>query len=370
MNEEEKKPAKTSEIKPTRLAMIISRYTIEDYPILLKNLLLGLADKSIPVTIICPHHGDIKSIITPSTEIIRHPFFNLPLMTAQNRKKLSEQLELFKPTMIQCLCHTQASLARHLAREFSLPYLLHVNSLQKRFSQISLSYKRLAKIIVPADSIKDNLKDIYPKYSEKIERINIGTFVDDKKICFSGTGHLPGMITAHTTHDAADFENLLNAVRHLAIDGYEFVLIIACRDRIEKELRKLINALGLTNIATLIPKLRPWRSVIAAADIFIQPRPLNYFNPLLLKAMSVGTAVATCTGGVDELIIDGQTATTFDPQDELSIYNKLRQLLDRPELARKLANQARQNLRQNYSVSNMISEIFSAYNLPPNTLPA
>jgi glycosyltransferase involved in cell wall biosynthesis len=117
----------------------------------------------------------------------------------------------------------------------------------------------------------------------------------------------------------------------------------------------------LLQIVTIVPRLKPWRSLLAAGDIFVQPQPDYTFNPLLLEAMSVGSVVATCKGGVDDLIIDGRTAVLFDPDDELSIVNILQQLLNKRDFARSIAKKAQQYLKENHSVSKMISATFQAY---------
>jgi glycosyltransferase involved in cell wall biosynthesis len=127
------------------------------------------------------------------------------------------------------------------------------------------------------------------------------------------------------------------------------------------QLHKLLAALGLLQIVTVVPGLRPWHSVFAAGDIFVQPQPAFAFNPLMLEAMSVGSAVAACKGGVDDLIIENQTAVVFDPDDELSIKSALQGLFDRREFARKIARTAQQYLRENHTVSKMISAILQAY---------
>ncbi len=361
MGKEQKNPTPQEPTRPLRPALIASKQTIDDYSLLLKHLLTGFADQSIPSALICPPQCDIDPIAAPGVELIRHPVLNLPLMTGQNKKRLVENLRRFKPTVIHCLCHSESALARYLSAELSLPYMLNVNSLQKRFNPLALSHKRLAKIIAPAESIRANLVEIYPKYAERIERIDIGTFVNKSRQYSSDISRTKCMITAHPIDNAADYETLLKAVRHLAIDGYDFMLLIAAEGRDEKQLRKLIDTLDLQQVVTIIGRLRPWRSVVSAADIFIQPQPMSDFNPLLLEAMSVGAAVAACASGVDELIIDSQTAIIFDPSDELSIYDKLHQFLDRPELTASLANQARQHLKENHSVSDMVSTTLKAY---------
>jgi glycosyltransferase involved in cell wall biosynthesis len=97
------------------------------------------------------------------------------------------------------------------------------------------------------------------------------------------------------------------------------------------------------------------------ADIFVQPQPLRSFSVFLLEAMAVGTAVAACLGGVDDLIIPNETAVIFEPDSEPSIRQALKQLLDEHDFARRLATVAQEHVRAHYSVSAMISATLATY---------
>ena len=362
MSEEQKDSAsQTVQGKSVRPALIVSQDTVGEYLMFLQHLLVGLADESIPVALVCPPECDVDSVVSPAVEVVRHPVFNVPLLGRQNRKILVERLEKFKPTVLHCLCQSKAPLTRRLARQLDLPYVLTVNSLQKRFGQLSMSSGRLAKIIVPAKSIAANIAQVYPRFAERVEQINIGTFVTETSGCFSQSGRLASMMVAHRFDSAGDFENLLGAVRYLAIDGYEFMMVIIGGGRAERQLRQLLDALGLSQVVTIVPRLKPWRSILAAGDIFIRPWPSIAFDPLLLEAMGVGAAVAGCKGGVDDLIIQDQTAVIFDPNNQLSIKQSLQRLFDRRELARQLAGTAQKYLRENHPVSKMISSILQTY---------
>jgi glycosyltransferase involved in cell wall biosynthesis len=202
---------------------------------------------------------------------------------------------------------------------------------------------------------------LHPRLVDLIEQVNIGTFVAESGGCFSKPSRLATMVMAHPLDNADAFENLFSVVRHLLIDGYEFMMVAVGGGRAERQLWRLLTALGLLHVVTLVPRLVPWRPLLASGDIFIQPRPSPAFDPLLLEAMSVGAAVAGCKGGVDDLIIEEQTAVVFDPDDELSIMRTLRRLLDRREFARQLARSAQHYLRQNHTVSEMISAILRIY---------
>lgn len=347
--------------KPLRIALITSERMLLEYSTFLEHLLIGLADESIPAAIVCPQSHDMDSIITPAAQIIRYPVFELPLMEHLNRKLLAEQLSRFNPTVLHCLCQSRAALTRRIARKLNLPYVLTVNSLEKRMVRCSISAKRCMRIVVPSEKIKENVLRIHSHFRNKTERINIGTFVSDTPVCFSESHGIATLITFHSGDNPDMFENLLGAVKRLVIDGYEFVMIIISSGRAERQLWKLVDALDLLKIVTIIPRLKPSRPILATGDIFIRSEPTVSFSSLLLEAMSVGTAVTGCTGGVDDLIIADETAVVFNPNDELSIIDALRKLLDRREFARKIAKNSQEYIGQFHTVSRMISSIIDVY---------
>jgi glycosyltransferase involved in cell wall biosynthesis len=285
-----------------------------------------------------------------------------------NRNILVEQLTKFKPTILHCLCESNEGLTKQLAHRLDLPYVMMVNSLKSRWRGLSIS-RHCAKIIVPAKSIADDVAKFYPHAAKRTEQINIGTFVEQDCVCFSQRGSqssrgLVSMVAVHPLDNVADFENLFNAIRNIAINPPqmdEFMLIVIGDGRAEGQLRKLLAALDLLQKVTIVPAIRPWRSALAAGDIFIQPQPDSAFNPFLLEAMSLGLAVAACKGGVDDLIIADQTAVVFNQNDEISIRGTLKRLLDRKEFARQIARNAQHYLRENHSVSKMISSIMRVY---------
>lgn len=349
------------EKKLLRVALIASERTLYEYSKSLQHFLVGLADDSIPTALVCPARFDMDSLITGSAELIRYPAFELPFTERLNRQLLAEQLGKFKPSILHCLCESRAFLTRRLARILDLPYVLSVNSLEKRVLRFPVSTKRCVKILVPAKTIETSVARSHPAFTDRIEQINIGTFVSDRQVCFSGSSGVATIVTTHPSNDTVIFENLLGAIKHLRVNGYEIMIVIIGGGRAQKRLWELLRAFDLLRNAIIVPKLEPWRTVIAAGDIFIRSEPSSAFSPLLLEAMSVGAAVAGCRGGVDDLIIEDQTAVVFNPNDEHSIMRTLQRLLDRREFARKIAQNAQQYIRENYSASRMISKILEIY---------
>ena len=347
--------------KLLRVALIASERTVCEYSMFLERLLVGLADESVPVALICPPDCRLDAVFTGTAEVISHPVFDLPFMGRLNLRLLVERLGKFNPTVLHCLCERRALLTAQLAHRLDLPYMLTVNSLQKRRPPLSVASSHCRRVVVPAKSIAENLAGLYPHLDKLVQQVNIGTFVADTGGCFSRASSVATMVVAHPVEKADALENLFEVARHLLIDGYEFMMVVVGGGRADRPLWKLLAALDLLPVVTLAPRPLPWRPVLASGDIFIRPRPSGIFDPLLLEAMSVGTAVAACKGGVDDLIIENQTAVVFDPDDEQSIMRALKQLLDRRELARQVARSAQDYLRQYYTVSMMISDIFQTY---------
>jgi glycosyltransferase involved in cell wall biosynthesis len=328
----------------------------------LGRLLVGLTDESIPVALVCPQNINLDSVILGAAEIIRYPNINIPLIKHFNKRLLIESIAKFKPTVLHCLCETQAGIVRQLARQLNLPYLLTVTSLQKRWNRSAVSPKRCIRIIAPTQSIVSNFTGFYSRFADRVQQINIGTFTTQTARCFSEPSGTPTIVTAHPFRSNNEFENLINALRQLLINGYEFMMVVIGGGRAEGKLWKMLAAFDMLRIVTIVPRATPWRQVLGTADIFIQPQPTTALNTLLLEAMSVGTAVAACKGGIDDSIIENETAVIFNPNDEFSILEALKLLLSKREYARKIANNAQQYIRKNHSVSNMISSFIQIYN--------
>jgi glycosyltransferase involved in cell wall biosynthesis len=362
MGEDERGPVgEKAENKAIRPVLIVSEDTVCKYSMFLEHLLTGLGDESVPAALVCRPDWKVDSMVSPLVEVVRHPVYDLPFLWRQNRRVLVERLEKFQPTVLHCLCESKAALTRHLAEQLNLPYVLTVNSLHRRIWRLPVSWSRCYRVMVPAESIAANLAKVFPRFGERIAQINVGTFVEDSPERSWERGQLVSLVMARPLRHANDFEVLFKAVKRLVIDGYEFLLVVMGDGRAESRVRKMLRSLGLLWIVTLVPLLEPWRSVLGAGDIYVQPQPSRGFDPLLLEAMSVGTTVAACKGGVDDLIIEDQTCAVFDPDDELSIYGSLRRLFDQPEYARQLSGGARRYLKQNHSVSKMVAEILHVY---------
>ena len=348
-------------VEEVRPALLVDTRSINEYSAGLRHFLVALADEPCSAAIVCPPDIDTESVLCPGVEFIGYPLIRIPLFIRQNRSVLMQQLEKFKPTILHCIGSGKIRLARIISNQLNIPYVVTFNRVGRRIFKPSVNQSHCTTLIASSKSIADYLKKAYPRFGLRIRHINFGAFIEDETACFAETHKVPSLIIAQPLKSVKDFEPLLNAIRHLVLDGNEFVFAIIGTGPAERKIYELLRSLGLSQVVSIIPDMQPLRSIFAGADIFIQPRSTNDFNQRLLEAMSVGMVVATCRNCNDDMLIPDRTALFFDSNDELSIYDCLHTLLSKPEHAIKIAAAGQQYLKKHHTVSRMTTALMQTY---------
>jgi len=360
--------AKISKTKTTknqrfiRPILIISRQNLLQYHLILKNLLLGLAERSIPVTVVCEPGCNTDKIVMSNAEVVTYPVIDLPFTRHINLQILVRNLEKHKPDIVHCLCDSQSHLARRISQSFDIPCLININHIRNKPYHLSTCLKHCSELIVPTSLIADKITNAHPHLADRIKTIYVGCFSEEKPTCFTGRSDIVNLVTCSPSQNSHDLMPLLKTLRHIAIQGREFVLVIISQNRsTDTELRRMTSGLGISKNVIFCEPIHPIRSVMTACDIFIQPTKAYDFNPLLLEAMSAGCAVTACFGGYDELVVPDRTALVFQPDDQQDIYACLQKLLDSRELSCKIAENCLELTHTRHSPSVMIENIIQSY---------
>ncbi len=99
--------------------------------------------------------------------------------------------------------------------------------------------------------------------------------------------------------------------------------------------------------------------ILKASDIFVLPSILpDSFPTVVLEAMATGLpVVATRSGGVEEMIIDGETGFLIDIGDAKKGVERLSDLITRPEHAQQMGKRGQIEVMQNYSYEKFTQNI-------------
>lgn len=164
------------------------------------------------------------------------------------------------------------------------------------------------------------------------------------------------LLTCGRLNPVKGFDVLLRAVALLREQGIDAHLEIAGADDPNAEpwspaLERLVDQLALRDGVALLGAV-PEKTLRAAherAHLFVLPSRHEPLGVALMEAMAMGGPVlATRAGGVPELIHDGQTGFLVERNDPVAMAHRIREILDDPERALRVAEAGRQRVLHSF----------------------
>lgn len=341
--------------------MIVDATFLSENASMLRRFLVALVSDGFSPIVAGPGTLKGSDILSPSVEVAEYPVFRIPLLWMQNFTLLLETLEELEPTVLHCLSPRRIRLTEALAEALESPYVATFTRWPRMLFRPKIRAAYCGQLIGTTTGVAQRLSREYPSMAASICQVSAGDFVEDRCACYSQPQRQTSVIAVQPLEDERFFEALLNAVRHLAIDGHDFALAILGKGRASGFIHRTIRKLGLSRMVTVAPVIEPLQTVLSAADLFLQAGRSLDINSALLDAMSVGMAVALSKGGLESTLIPEKAAEYFDPADEYSIYACLQKLLTQKDYAQSLARGAQEYMRHHHSVSRMTEEMIRIY---------
>jgi len=132
--------------------------------------------------------------------------------------------------------------------------------------------------------------------------------------------------------------------------------------RFEKELRKMVERLGLVSSVHFFDLIAQAGKVFPAFDCYLMPSLQEGLGLALMEAQACGLpVVASRLGGIMSLIDDGRTGLFVEPNDPKQLAEAVIRILTDPEFARALGIQAREFIEREGSADEMTQKIFDVY---------
>jgi len=281
--------------------------------------------------------------------------------------RITEALNMNKPTLIHALGESQAPLARSLSKRLNIPYvvtLFRLNDCAVKFSQ-----KRCGAILTCNSEIAQATRKKNPNLTKKIKLSPIGTHVTDSPACFAKASKTTKIICcAPMKHQTYGVATLISAIKILIDKGIELELIISSIGPDENAFRKQVHQLKLESHIHFTPRIRDmlaisdsYKAIFKDTDIYVQPWPAKFWQPELLEAMSVGNAVVIAEGLTNDLIIKDKTAALFPYKNKKALAQTIENLITNKQSAIDLATGAQDHLRKHFKASKMITSHVTQY---------
>ena len=155
--------------------------------------------------------------------------------------------------------------------------------------------------------------------------------------------------------------NILTTSYKLPATSYQ--LIIIGDGELRAELENLIANYGLKDRIILLGKKENAARYLKAFDIYVCSSVKEGFPYSILEAMAAGLPiVSTNVGGIPEMIQNQKNGLLIEPKNPSELATSIKFLIENPELANQLGNQAKITVKEKFSIKKMIEKTFSQYN--------
>jgi glycosyltransferase involved in cell wall biosynthesis len=351
-------------VSPISTLMVVDEDVFGRLGTTVRQMCVGMMDEVIRVTTLARSTRQVEESVGPSR------LCYLPKRCWPWRWQVlnsEDALELIggeKPNVIHCLSPRLVPVVSGWATAWGCHIVVHLTDLQdvRRFVRLHLPPDIIAIATTP--SIQQILIKKRPKLADSIRVVPLGIPAEAEPACFADPDRVPaGLVTAPLTHDCG-LHLVLKAMEAVIAGGQEMHLFVVSSGPAEYVFRRVVRQLGLRTNVTFAGELHDWAAIRAAmrdADFYVLPAERRRFTVSTLMAMATGLAILAPTGTIGDYLIDGVTATLFDPQKPRQIAERLAALLADKAGARRLGQGALEYIRAHHQASAMVSSLARIY---------
>ncbi len=388
----EMSPNKHKAGEPLRILYVHNSADIYGASRSLTRLLSGLNRRRFEPSVVLPRDGPLKSFIVnlkvtvffdSTLAIVDRYTGRLRLFCYRFPMSVWRLYRLIRKEDIN-LVHTNTAvmfspgLAAKLA---GIPHVWHVresfDEFRGRLWRIYSTYMRMVsnKIVCVSNATANQFQD-----REKVVVLHNGFFLDEfavdqprlrtefrQRFHINETDFVVACI-GRIKWKRKGQEFLVRAAALLRDAGKPFTLIIVGRpwpgnEEHLQRLHDLVDELSLQNRVVFAGELPDARPAYAASDVLAlpsaQPEP---FAGVVMEAMAMGKPViATAIGGSLDQVVDGQTGYLVPPADPAALAEKIRVLIQDPELRRRMGEAGTERVRMHFGVQRMLEKLETIY---------
>ena len=194
-----------------------------------------------------------------------------------------------------------------------------------------------------------------------IDRCNIAGLADLKaKNSLTGNALMVGTAGRLVSHKGMDV--FLKAAGRI-VSSYDHVYFFIAGEGPERNnLEHLRDLLGLQEKVFFLGHVKQMASFLAGLDIFVLASRSEGLSISLLEAGCAGLPlIASATGGIPEIVRDGETGILVPAEDELSLAEALAFLIGDSEKRKSLGLEAARDIQKRFTEDNMLKETEKVY---------
>ncbi len=365
MNDDVENPPRPADaVRPVRTAWIAGPRTFGLIGRVLKPLALGLMDEVVESFAFCPSPGE-----EPEPDLL--PAHRVPFATARwwwpwdrPAEHLRGELSKRKIQVLHALDASAAPLACELGGELSLP--VFVNSFADGDGGCLAEVARDAVgILAGSEPIRAALASRGIWSEDRLHLMRPGVYHVRRPTCFGDPQHSVAVVCGGDFDRPEPFLTVLETFAEIARRSYDCSFFLVGSGPAERQLRRAADRLGIRTLLTFadVHPTGQLTGIFKAADLYISPRPLGSIDMRSLLAMAAGLPVlAAAPGdGVNDFLIDGETAAGYTPGAAGELTAALADLLEDRARARSLAEGGLEHVHACHSPAVNVSALAHFY---------
>ena len=225
-------------------------------------------------------------------------------------------------------------------------------------TRISWLYKILRKALyVQADAVVAQTHDV-AQWIQKTCRVKVDVIPNPLRPLpdtFDEREHLILAVGRLTRQKG--FDLLLQSFARIQGDFGDWKVLIVGSGPERATLQDLCDSLNLAGRIEFMQPVKGIESLMSRAALVVQPSRFEGFPNVVLESMGMGAAVIStdCPWGPSELIRDGVNGRLVPVDDVDSLARAMAELIEQPELRRRLGQEARR-VREDYRQEKIMAE--------------
>ncbi|MFH1269457.1 MAG: glycosyltransferase family 4 protein [Candidatus Omnitrophota bacterium] len=228
------------------------------------------------------------------------------------------------------------------------------------------------RVIAISESVKEHLMKDFRVKEEDIRVIHNGIDLDKireqeagareerKKDLGLSDGPVVGIVARLSEEKGHTY--LIEAMREVIASIPAAQLLIVGEGRMREELTNLVKEEGVEKNVVFLPSVIDTQEVLSVMDLFVLPSLKEGLGLALMEAMALGLPViGSGVGGIKSLIQDKYNGLLVGAADSRALSYAILELLQNPDKAKYIGNNARDFINRNFSQEDMVLKTEKVY---------
>ena len=203
-----------------------------------------------------------------------------------------------------------------------------------------------------------------PDQWSKFHIVHCGVEIPDRRGDCKPSEVVKHFVTVGRVSAEKGFPLLVRAVASMVEAGFQIKVSVVGDGPLMPELRRDIADKGLEENIVLLGALPEHEtlSAIAKADAFVLPSLMEGLPVVIMEAMAAAKPViAPTVAGIPELVKDDKTGLTFNPGSWRDLERQMRRLMEEPNLASRLADEAYEAVSRKHAIDVAVTPLVERF---------